>query len=113
MKVISTFEDSTLRKVISKCQKPILDRRLALEAGETLTVIVPTAGRRKLVYILSSLTLVDANTSEAELRIDGTASHSLKLTPGEAQVIPVDDDVNYFRVVSNSATDGTVRLVVL
>lgn len=113
MKVVSTFQDSTLRKVASKCHKPILDRNLSLDAGETLTVTIPSAGRRKLIYVLSTLALVDTNTSFAYLRTGSTSTHSLKLTPGEAQVIPIADTVDSFRVVSNSAQAGIVRIVVL
>lgn len=113
MKAISSFQSDILRKVTSKCWEPILDRTLNLEPAEEALIVIPEVTRRKLVYVLSALELVDVETTEAELLIGASASHTLKLTPGEAQVVPVAAGVNRFSVTSNSASAGTVRIVVL
>jgi hypothetical protein len=113
MKFISSFQTDVLRKVVSKARKPLVDRLLSLDAEEALTAVIPGSTKKRTLYLLSSLTLVDVGATTVTLLTGGTTTHTLRLVPGEAQVLPIAIGISSMSVTSNSASLGTIRMVVV
>ena len=114
MKLISQFVDERTRKVADKQEVAALEFDINLEAGESGSIDLPTSTAQRTLFVESQLTLpTGAYTSSALVLADSVQQHALTLTPFEAQVIPLEADIDEFQVTSNASSRGVVRIVVL
>lgn len=115
MDVESTFSDERSRAVRSRIERPVLDVDTAFDSGDTATVSIPNDATSRLLYLISSLELGSGVYSTTALIKDGvTTEHTLRLVPGEAQVLPLDDGGDYsVEITSNAPSLGSIRVLVV
>ena len=114
MKLISEFQDERIRKVADKQEVAALEFDISLEAGESGSIDLPTSTAQRTLFVESQLTLpTGVYTTTALVLTSSVQRHTLTLTPFEAQVIPLEADVDEFQVTSNASSLGVVRIVVL
>lgn len=115
MDVESTFSDERSRIVRSRIERPVLDVDASIDSGELATIAIPNDDTHRLLYLLTDFSLDSGVFTTTALIKNGVATeHTLRLAPGEGQVIPLDDGGDYsVEITSNSPSVGTIRAVVV